>query len=70
MSSKLIYATDRAAFLKPTYNEGLETILLNISCGCWNVEWRAQDALSWSYIYKKNQLCHKTVTSLSSNLRI
>ena len=52
MSSKLIYATDRTAFLKPTYNEGLETILLNISCGCWNVEWRAQDALSWSYIYK------------------
>ena len=38
MSSKLIYATDRTAFLKPTYNEGLEIILLNISCGCWNAE--------------------------------
>ena len=56
---KLIYAIDGTAALKAINNEALETIFLNISCGCWNVEWRAQDALSWSYIYKKTNFVIK-----------
>jgi hypothetical protein len=53
---KLIYVIDGTAALKPINNEALETISLNISCGCQNVEWRAQDVLSCSYIFKKPPL--------------